>query len=179
MPIVTITAGHGGRDPGAINGTRTEADIVAECRNMVVSYLKTAGILTRSDGTGTVNLPLATAIQLTKGADLSIEFHCNASDNGKARGVETLAKPEHKEIAQRISGAINKVLGIPLRGDKGWKAENSGQHSRLGFISKGNGLIVELFFISNFAELALWDAKKWLVAKAIAGEIVAYLGENT
>ncbi|MGI9634829.1 hypothetical protein ACR2E9_04570 [Acinetobacter baumannii] len=66
-------------------------------------------------------------------------------------------------------------MGIPLRGDKGWKSEGSGQHSRLGFISKADGLIVELFFISNNAELALWDEKKWLVAKEVAGVIVDYI----
>ncbi|WP_433990758.1 hypothetical protein [Acinetobacter baumannii] len=45
----------------------------------------------------------------------------------------------------------------------------------MGFISKADGLIVELFFISNNAELALWDEKKWLVAKEVAGVIVDYI----
>lgn len=170
MKIVTITAGHSNTDPGAVNGERTEAQIVAECRNMVVSYLKTFGIVTRSDGTGTSNLPLSTAIQLAKGADLAIEFHCNAGVPS-AKGVEVLSDDKDKVIAKRLASAIHRVLGIPLRGEGGWKSEGSGQHSRLGFISKGGGLIVELFFISNDAELALWDAKKWLVAKAIAEEI--------
>lgn len=168
MKIVTVTAGHSETDPGAVNGKRTEAEIVQEMRNMVVSYLKTFGIVTRSDGVGTTNLPLRVAIQLAKGADLAVEFHCNASTNREACGVEVLSADAHKAIAQKIAGAVNKVLGIPLRGDKGWKSEGSGQHSRLGFISQGGGLIVELFFISNNAELALWDAKKWLVARAVA-----------
>lgn len=175
MKIVTVTAGHSEKDPGAVNGKRTEAEIVQEMRNMVVSYLKTFGVVTRSDGTGTANLPLSVAIQLAKGADLAVEFHCNASENRSARGVEVLSADKHKPIAQKIAGAINKVLGIPLRGEKGWKSEGSGQHSRLGFISKGGGLIVELFFISNNAELALWDARKWLVAKAVAEEIRDYV----
>lgn len=177
MKIVTVTAGHSNTDPGAVNGKRTEAEIVAEMRNMVVSYLKTFGIVTRSDGTGTTNLPLNTAIQLAKGASLAVEFHCNAGP-ASARGVEVLSADKDKAIAQKIAGAINKVLGIPLRGDKGWKSEGSGQHSRLGFISKGGGLIVELFFISNNAELALWDAKKWLVAKAVAEVIRDHVGGN-
>lgn len=174
MKIVTVTAGHSNTDPGAVAGKRTEAEIVSDCRNMVVSYLKTFGIVTRSDGVGTQNLPLAIAIQLATGADLAIELHCNAGP-ASARGVEVLSGDNNKVIAQRIAGAINHVLGIPLRGEKGWKSEGSGQHSRLGFISKGGGLIIELFFISNTAELALWDAKKWLVAKAIAEEIRDYL----
>lgn len=175
MKIVTITAGHSNSDPGAVNGKRTEAEVVQEMRNMVVSYLKTHGVVTRSDGTGTTNLPLSTAIQLAKGATVAIEFHCNGALNPKAQGVETLSDVKDRELAQRLSGAIHRVMGIPLRGDKGWKGEASGQHSRLGFISKGKGLIVELFFITNSDELAIWDAKKWLVAKAVAEEIVAYL----
>lgn len=167
MKIVTVTAGHSNVDCGAINGKRTEAEIVAECRNMVVSYLKTFGIVTRTDGTGSQNLPLSTAIQLAIGSTLAVEFHCNAG-SGSARGVEVLSADKHKETAQKLAEAVHEVLNIPLRGDKGWKSESSGQHSRLGFISKGGGLIVELFFISNNAELALWDAKKWLVAKRLA-----------
>lgn len=175
MKVVTVTAGHSNTDPGAVNGKRTEAEIVAEMRNMVVGYLQAAGIVTRTDGTGKTNLPLSTAIQLAKGATIALEFHCNASTNASARGVEVLSSTRHKALSQRIAGAVNKVLGIPLRGDKGWKSEGSGQHSRLGFISKADGLIVELFFISNNAELALWDAKKWLVAKEVAGVIVDYI----
>lgn len=168
MSVVTVTAGHSTNDPGAVNGKRTEASVVTEMRNMVVSYLKTFGILTRSDGVGTNNLPLSAAIQLAKGATLAVEFHCNAAVNKSAKGVEVLSADKHKPIAQKIAGAIHKVMDIPLRGEKGWKSEGSGQHSRLGFISKGDGLIVELFFISNDSELAIWDAKKWLIAKAVA-----------
>ena len=58
-------------------------------------------------------------------------------------------------------------MGNPLRGDKGWKAENSGQHSRLAYVSNG-GIILELFFISNDEELSTWKQKKWLVGKAVA-----------
>ena len=68
--------------------------------------------------------------------------------------------------------AVSDVMGIPTRGtDGGWKNEGSGQHSRLGYVRNG-GIILELFFISNPAELAVWQDKKWLVAKAVA-EVLA------
>ena len=38
---------------------------------------------------------------------------------------------------------------------------------RLGYVSAG-GLILEVFFISNPAEMAVYQARKWLVAQAIA-----------
>lgn len=173
MPkIVTVTAGHSNTDPGAVHKDRTEADVVAECRNIVLHYLLAEDVVTRSDGTGKVNLPLKTAIQLVKGANVAVEFHCNAGP-ASARGVEALAQPKDKKLAQDLCAAVNGVLGIPVRGDKGYKPEDSGQHSRLGYVSAG-GVILELFFISNAAELALWDAKKWLVGKAIAEVLVAH-----
>jgi len=65
-------------------------------------------------------------------------------------------------------------MGNPLRGDKGWKAENSGQHSRLAYVSNG-GIILELFFISNDEELSTWKQKKWLVGKAVAEIITEHV----
>lgn len=38
---------------------------------------------------------------------------------------------------------------------------------RLGYVSAG-GLILEVFFISNPQEMAVYQARKWLVAQAIA-----------
>ncbi|WP_038345625.1 N-acetylmuramoyl-L-alanine amidase [Acinetobacter sp. A47] len=171
MKIITITAGHSNTDPGAVNGKRTEAEIAADMRNMVAHYLKAAGVTIRTDGTGQTNLPLRTAITLAKGAHAAVEFHCNAGP-ASARGVEALSQAKDKVLSQKLCGAINSVLGIPLRGDKGWKPENSGQHTRLGYVQAG-GIVLELFFISNNAELALWDAKKWLVAKAVAEVLIA------
>ena len=61
------------------------------------------------------------------------------------------------------------MLGIKNRGAK---PEVSGQHSRLGFVQAG-GLIVELFFITNPDDMAAYQAKKWLVGKAIADVLIA------
>lgn len=173
MKVITVTAGHSNEDPGAVRGKVTEASIVTELRNIVAHYLREAGVPIRTDGTGEGNLPLRSAIQLIKGSAVAVEFHCNASDNSSARGVEGLSDLRQKAVTQELCAAVNKVLGIPLRGDKGWKAENSGQHSRLGFVSNG-GIILELFFISNAAELALWQERKWLVGKAIAEVLIGY-----
>ena len=81
--------------------------------------------------------------------------------------METISLPKDKALAQRISQAIARVMGARLRGDAGWIDQSKSARGRLGFVNAG-GLIVELFFISNPAELAAWDAKKWLVASAAA-----------
>lgn len=171
---IAITAGHSSTDPGAVNGKRTEAQIVQDMVKMVSVYLERAGITFETDIVDGENQPLAKAIKVAKRNDIAMEFHCNAADSSKATGVEVLAGVKHKSLAQEAAKAIGSVLDITLRGDNGWKSEGSGQHSRLGFISTGGGLIVELFFISNPSDLAKWDAKKWLVAKAVAEVLIKH-----
>jgi N-acetylmuramoyl-L-alanine amidase len=168
--IVTITAGHSNTDSGAVNGSDRESDIAQDMRNIVAYYLRTKGINIRTDGEGKGNAPLSQAVKLIAVSKIAVEFHCNAGPK-TAKGVEALAQPKDKLISQKLCQAVSSVMGNPLRGDKGWKPENSGQHSRLAYVS-GGGIILELFFISNDAELSIWKQKKWLVGKAVA-EVLA------
>lgn len=171
MKIVTITAGHSNSDPGAVNGSDRESEIAQDMRNIVMFYLKSKGVAIRTDGEGKGNLPLSEAVKLIKGSKIAVEFHCNAAASKAAKGVEVLSQPKDKVISQKLCAAVSSVIGNPLRGEKGWKPENSGQHSRLAYVSNG-GIILELFFISNDEELSIWKQKKWLVGKAVA-EILA------
>lgn len=172
--IVTVTAGHSNTDAGAVNGKLHEQVIATDARNIVAWYLQNAGITVRMDGFGNDNKPLREAVKLVKGSDIALELHCNASVNPSAKGVEVLANPWHKSLAQRIAQSIANVIGTPVRGDKGYKPENAGQHSRLAYVQAG-GMVVELFFISNQDELDAWNNKKWLVCKAIANVIIEEL----
>lgn len=172
MSVITVTAGHSNKDPGAVNGLFREADIAQEMRNMVALYLRQKDIAVKIDGEGKGNLPLPAAIKLISGSKAAVEFHCNAFPKPTAGGCEALSQPKDRALSQRLCKAVSDVMGIPTRGtDGGWKNEGSGQHSRLGYVRNG-GIILELFFISNPAELAVWQDKKWLVAKAVA-EVLA------
>ena len=174
MSIVTITAGHSNTDSGAVNGSDRESDIAQDMRNIVAYYLKSKGVAIRTDGEGKGNLPLSEAVKLIKGSKIAVEFHCNAATSKSAKGVEALAQQKDKLISQKLCQAVSSVMGNPLRGDKGWKPENSGQHSRLAYVSHG-GIILELFFISNDAELEVWKQKKWLIGKAVAKVLAEYV----
>lgn len=162
--MILISAGHSNSDPGAVGNGYTEAQIVTEFRNLVAFYLKRAEVDFITDGEGEDNKPLRDAIELAKTADLAVEFHCNSFSNPAATGVETLSDFKHRKLGGQICQAISGVLGITNRGAKG---ESAGQHSRLGFVRAG-GIIVELFFISNPDDVAVYQAKKWLVAHAVA-----------
>lgn len=169
MKTLLISAGHSVKDPGAGGNGLHEADVVTELRNIVSFYLGRANMPHTVDSDSlTKNLPLAQAIKLARKADIAVEFHCNASDDPAATGVETLGGPADLAQGKAICKTIAKVLGIKNRGAK---PEASGQHSRLGFVQAG-GLIVELFFISNPNDVAVYQAKKWLVGKAIADVLI-------
>lgn len=167
---IVITAGHSNTDPGAVSDGYKEADYAADMRNYVAYYLRNWGFDVVTDGEGRVNAPLAQAVRLIPGSDLAVEFHLNASTNKTARGIEVLSRDNRKRISQRIAKAVQSVTESVLRGDEGWKPEDSGQHKRLAFVSAG-GLIVELGFITNFTEMKVLMEKRWLVAKAIAEAI--------
>lgn len=173
LGFVAVTAGHSNTDPGAVRGSDKEADFVVKVRNAVELYLLRAGLDVKTDGKGGINLPLPDTIKIAKGASTKIEFHLNASDNPKANGIETIALPEDKKLAQAISKAIAGVTGGTLRGKDGWIDQSQSARGKLGFVSNG-GLIVELGFLSNPAEFAVLEAKYWLVAQAIADVIIAH-----
>ena len=173
QPFVTVTAGLSNKDPGAVNGKFKEAELVSQFRNAVAYYLREAGIQYKTDGVGTLNQDLNSAIKLIKGSSVAVEFHMNAAASKQANGVETIALPKDKKLAQELSKAVADAFGSRLRGDKGWIDQSQSARGKLGFISNG-GLIVELGFISNEAELAQFNARYWVAAKAVAMVLIKY-----
>lgn len=171
--FVTVTAGHSNTDPGAVNGKFKEADLAAKFRNAVAYYLREAGIQYKTDGASTTNHNLNAAIKLIKGSSVAVEFHMNAAASKQANGIETIALPKDKKLAQELSKAVADVFGSRLRGDNGWIDQSQSARGKLGFISNG-GLIVELGFISNEAELAQFNAKYWTAAKAVAMVLIKH-----
>lgn len=177
LGFVTVTAGHSNSDPGAVNGKFKEAELVSQFRNAVAYYLREAGIQYKTDGVGTLNQNLNAAIKLIKGSSVAVEFHMNAATSKQANGIETIALPKDKKLAQDLSKAVADAFGSRLRGDNGWIDQSQSARGKLGFISNG-GLIVELGFISNEAELAQFNARYWSAAKAVAKALIEYEKRN-
>lgn len=164
-----ISAGHSTADPGAVAFGRHEADIAEDFRNILSACLNDINVKHTVDASGTDNVPLRDAIKEVRRHKISIEFHCNASANATATGVEILCAPKDNALAAKMCVAISDQLGIRNRGVK---PANSGQHHRLGFVDAG-GMIVELFFLTNRDDLAAYDAKKWRAARALATILAA------
>jgi len=177
LGFVTVTAGHSNTDPGAVNGKIKEADLVVNFRNAVTHYLREAGLQVKTDGTGTKNDPLSAAVKLIQGSSVAVEFHMNAAASKQANGIETIALPKDKKLAQDLSKAVADALGSRLRGDNGWIDQSRSARGRLAYVNAG-GLIVELGFISNENELARFNACYWLAAKAVAKVLIEYEQRN-
>jgi N-acetylmuramoyl-L-alanine amidase len=166
-----ITAGHSNTDPGAVAHGHTEAEIAVDMRNLVATELRQRGHRVWTDGEGRDNQPLATAINLIHHGAVALEIHLNASSNPQATGVETIALPKHRDLAQRISFAVSAVLGLRVRGEAGYIDQSASARGKLGFVTAG-GLIAELCFISNQTDLVQLQSNMHRVASAIA-EVLA------
>jgi N-acetylmuramoyl-L-alanine amidase len=164
----TITAGHGSGDPGAVAKTgETEADLMQELRNILAAKLRDMGHEVKTDGARWQNLPLVHAMTLVPGSHAALELHTNASENPAATGVEVVSLPEDRELARSVARTIAHTLELPVRGAGGWIDQSQTHRGRLGFVRVG-GMVVEVFFLSNPGDFAKYDARKWLVASAIA-----------
>ena len=163
----TVTAGHGGSDPGAVADGMTERDLMTELRDIVAHKLRAAGHTVRTDGGWRKNLPLPYALTLVAGSAAAIELHTNAHSNQMASGVEVVSLPAQRLLSQRLARGIADVLEIPLRGAAGWIDQTQTARGRLGYVRAG-GLVVEVFFLSNPTDRARYIDRKWMVASAIA-----------
>ena len=77
---ITITAGHGGRDPGACANDLIERDLMTELRDITARKLTAAGHTVRTDGARLENWPLLRALTMVPGSDVAIELHTNAAE---------------------------------------------------------------------------------------------------
>jgi N-acetylmuramoyl-L-alanine amidase len=148
----TVTAGHGGKDPGAVSGEYTEAGLMTDLRNKVAAELRARGHTVKQDGDALLNWPLIEAISLVTGSAVAVDLHTNASSNPVAGGVEVVSLPSKRRGAQLLARAIASVLGNRLRHAQGWVDQNDTPRKKLGYVGAG-GYVVETFFITNPIEL--------------------------
>lgn len=111
---VVIDPGHGGKDPGAIGpGGLREKDIVLDIAKRLGKILredKGLEVIYTRDKDLFVPLNERTEIANSKGADLFISIHVNASRRRSARGIETyfLNWTNNKE-ASRVAARENRI----------------------------------------------------------------------
>jgi N-acetylmuramoyl-L-alanine amidase len=170
---ILVSAGHSTvppRDSGATGNGFIEAVEALKVRDAVAALLRLKNIDVIMDGIDGESEPLRKAIRLARTANVAIEFHFNAGGPG-ATGIEVLALPAKKALSQKIAKAIGDATGLVLRGDGGWKNQDSGQHKRLGFCMAG-GIIVEICFISSASDMQSYQGNFHLISQGVA-EVLA------
>jgi N-acetylmuramoyl-L-alanine amidase len=115
---IVIDPGHGGRDPGALGKTISEAalvlDVALRLERLLLGNPAFEVVLTRRSDVF-VDLEERTAIANRARADLFLSIHANASRNVRARGVETYvlnfaSNPTDAEVAARENAASARSM---------------------------------------------------------------------
>jgi N-acetylmuramoyl-L-alanine amidase len=115
---IVIDPGHGGYDPGAMNDGVSEADVVLDVsmrlERLLVDQPGVEVVFTRR---ANVFVPLEerTAMANRAGADLFLSIHANASEDDRARGIETYflnfaPNPAAEAIAARENAASARTM---------------------------------------------------------------------
>ncbi|SPF80711.1 N-acetylmuramoyl-L-alanine amidase [Pseudoprimorskyibacter insulae] len=122
--VVMIDPGHGGIDPGAQNGTSSEAQLMLIMARELQEVLRRSGgfdaQLTR-DADEFVSLEARVAKAHRAGADVFVSLHADALDEGVARGatVYTLAEEASDAASAALAERHNRddlLSGVDLTG---------------------------------------------------------------
>lgn len=177
--IIVIDPGHGDHhdsnkqvDPGSVNGTNYEKDIVLKIGNAAASKIKLEGyevIQTRVGDIKNAGKRIKWRLDKAKGADLFISIHINSINNASARGFEVFYKKgseKSKSLAESIR-AQNHLFQ-----DRGISVGN--------FYKVLNGfpeiaVLIEAGFISNSEDLKILTSKANEIGEQIAKGIIDYL----
>jgi len=177
MSIITIDPGHGGYDPGAVNGSRLEKDDNLRLSLAVANYLRSCGntvIMTRSNDTF-IPLEERSAISNRNGSDIFVSIHRNASSNTQANGVETyiqIGAPSQTADKARI--VHDSLIEAGVQSDRGVKQANFAVLR----LTNAPALMLEVGFISNDLDNRLFDRNFEKYAISIANGITEALGKG-
>ena len=100
---IVLDPGHGGTDPGAVNGRYKEAEAALGIANKIADKLKAKGhrvVLTRTKDQALL-LQQRCDISNAAKADAFISIHCNSAENKDASGIETFKYPGVGEALQK------------------------------------------------------------------------------
>ena len=180
-PTIYIAAGHGGSDPGAVNGKYIEKALTLKtalaCQNYLRNYECETVMARTTDKSCTVAYKMEEVEQ--KRPSLVLEIHYNA---GGGEGCEVYYWHTHapsKSLAQKVLAEMVK-LGQKSRGIKESKAGTSYNFGmcRQAATTGIPSILGEYAFVDNAKDQAKInsDAKLRAVGEAYAKAAVSYLG---
>lgn len=168
--LLLLDYGHGGTDPGAVYKGRREAHDVLRIGQAVAQRLRAAGVTIDETRTKDRYLTLEQRVKMERATsyDYFISIHRNAFKPEHATGVEVfvynLATSKAKPLAEKIQNAL---VTVGFR-DRGVKQADYYLLKQ----TQAPALLVEIGFIDNSHDNALFDAKFDEIVQAICQAIL-------
>ena len=175
--VIWLDAGHGGDDPGAVNGERQEKDDNLAVMGLVAHMLTSAGYdnleVHTSGGYDTFTLEDRVTLANEKHATLFVSLHRNS---GGGQGVETWVSAEGHPHELQLANYIHKqLLSVGVSKDRGVKKGTASNPSASYYVVGNTNMpacLVELGFIDSETDNALLDEHLDAYAQAIADGIL-------
>lgn len=170
---VCIDPGHGGSDPGAVNGSKHEAVAALAIAKKVGSLLKAKGVTVKYTRSSDKYVKLSDRCRISNefGADAFVSIHLNAATNTDAAGIETWryenVGAKTKKLADNVQTELIGVTGAKNRGVKTTTTLYVLKHT------VASAVLVECGFISNREEARQLFTEKYQskIAQAIANGV--------
>lgn len=149
---VCIDAGHGGHDPGAVNGSKHEAVAALAIAKKVGAQLKAKGVTVKYTRSSDKYVTLSDRCRISNefGADAFVSIHLNSATNTDATGIETWryekVGAKTKKLADNVQTELIGVTGAKNRGVKTTTTLYVLKHT------VASAVLVECGFISNSVE---------------------------
>lgn len=185
---ITLDAGHGGSDTGAVGPSRvTEASVTLAVTQDLEDILKASGAdvsMTRDmdvdvygpDATAGQELQARVDVGNRAGAEVFLSIHCNAFSNPGANGMETYYYAGSRQ-GERLATLLNEEL------EKAGGRKNRGVKTAGFYVLRHSDMpasLVELAFVTNPAEEALLadEGYQHKLARALAVGLSRYFLER-
>lgn len=158
--------GHGGEDPGAINGSRKEKDDVLKLGQKVRELLMNKGFVIYESRAQDATVSLSNRVNdaNAKQSEIFVSFHRNAFSSSSANGAEVFVYQKDNSISHQIAKKIQKSLVDIGFTDRGVKSENF--YVLVNTVCPA--LLIECGFITNSKDNELFDKRFNEIASSIA-----------
>lgn len=149
---IVLDAGHGGKDPGAVNGTKYEKVAALQIAKKVGEKLKAKGYNVKYTRSKDVYFTLQERCTMSNNwdADIFVCIHLNAATNKDAKGIETWRYQNvgstTKKLADEVQTELIAATGAKNRGVKTTTNLYVLKHT------VASACLIECGFISNDAE---------------------------
>ena len=166
--------GHGGEDGGACYKGRKESDDVLSLGKAVAAEVRRHGVTVDETRTSDVMVSLIdrSNFEHRNTYDYFVSFHRNAFQPEAARGVETYTYLNGGAKSKSLAGKIQDSL-VAL-GFKDRRVKEADYHVLRE--TKAPAVLIEIGFIDNSSDNALFDSKRNGIIKALAKTILFQIG---